>query len=417
MVFALEREWMQKLMFHWMTNERLHFRFDETAVSGGAHHQKFAVIDRAVAFVGGMDLCEARWDDRSHCAQNPHRLSHGEPVKPYHDVQAFLTGCEVTDALRELFVDRWDRTEGVPLQLAECPPPNGAAYRAAGALPLAAGELALSRTDPRGKDATVQEVQQLFIDAIAAAEQLIFIETQYFSARSIRDALVRRMQRQGGPRLEIVLIVNQKAEALKEEIAVGLRQTKNIEDLRRIAAETGHALGVYYSLCDGEGTEREATYIHSKLLGVDDRFLSVGSANLTNRSMAVDTELHASWEAVDPEGAGEELVRRIRAIRTDLLREHAGLSETERERLELPRGLVAALDRLAALPDGRLRPVPPPTENQKMALKSIDPEQLPFDPTKPSYDTSAEFAEEQHAVSSIFKRGIAGLFAHLNPSK
>jgi phosphatidylserine/phosphatidylglycerophosphate/cardiolipin synthase-like enzyme len=415
LVFALEREWMQKLMFHWMTNERLHFRFDETPVAGGAHHQKFAVIDRSVAFLGGIDLCEARWDARDHREHNPHRTSHGKPVKPYHDIQAFCAGCEVTDALRELFVDRWARSEGPPLKLVECETKSGAAYLPEGALPLGGGELSFSRTDPRGEADTVQEVQKLFTDAIALAEQLIYIETQYFSARSIREALVARIQMADRPRLEIVLIVNRKAEALKEEIAVGLRQTKNVEQLRRVAEESGHALGVYYSLCDGDDPGRQATYIHSKLVCVDDRFLSVGSANLTNRSMAVDTELHVSWETVEPSTAGTELVRSIRTIRADLLREHAGLSE--RDLFHDPTGLVARLDQLAALPNGRLRTVPPPTEDEQTLLETIDPEVLPFDPVKPRYETSAELTDEQNAASSLFARGIAALFDRLNSSK
>ena len=62
-VLALEREWMQRLYFHWATNERLRFRFDASHASGASHHQKFAVIDGEVSFLGGIDLCEARWDD------------------------------------------------------------------------------------------------------------------------------------------------------------------------------------------------------------------------------------------------------------------------------------------------------------------------------------------------------------------
>jgi phospholipase D1/2 len=417
MVFALEREWMQKIMFHWMTNERLQFRFDQPAVTGGAHHQKFAIIDRRVAFVGGIDLCEARWDDRDHRADNPQRTSHGEPVKPYHDVQAFCAGGEVTDALRELFVDRWARSEGPPLQLAACETSACAEYQPAGALSIGGGELALSRTDPRGEGETVQEVQQLFTDAIAAAEQLIYIETQYFSARSIFEALVARMQMADRPRLAVVLLVNKKAEALKEEIAVGLRQTKNVEQLRRVAQETGHALGVYYSLCCGDDPGRPATYIHSKLVCVDDRFLSVGSANLTNRSMAVDTELHASWETDEPSGTGTELARSIRAIRTDLLREHAGVGEQERNQFEDASGLVERLDQLAAQPNGRLRTVPTPTEDEQALLETIDPELLPFDPAKPSYGMSAELTEEQKATSASFVRGIAALFERVSRSK
>ena len=114
------------------------------------------------------------------------------------------------------------------------------------------------------------------------------------------------MRARGRSRLDIVLVVNKRAEAMKEEIAVGLRQAQNLERLRQVAAETGHALGAYYSLAAGvvkngrHGKARGkevATYIHSKVNIVDDRFISIGSANLTNRSLDLDTELNATWEA------------------------------------------------------------------------------------------------------------------------
>lgn len=31
-----------------------------------AHHEKIVVVDQTVAFVGGLDLCYGRWDDRHH---------------------------------------------------------------------------------------------------------------------------------------------------------------------------------------------------------------------------------------------------------------------------------------------------------------------------------------------------------------
>ena len=62
--------------------------------------------------------------------------------------------------------------------------------------------------------------------------------------------------------------------------------------LREVASETGCALGCYFILCDGAHETFRATYIHSKLMIVDDEFLTIGSANLTNRSMGLDSELH-----------------------------------------------------------------------------------------------------------------------------
>ena len=56
---------MQELLFNWSTDERLTFRFDSSHVDQGSHHQKFAVIDGQLAFLGGLDLCDHRWDDRA----------------------------------------------------------------------------------------------------------------------------------------------------------------------------------------------------------------------------------------------------------------------------------------------------------------------------------------------------------------
>ena len=82
LVLAGEREWLQRIFFHWLTHERFHFHVDDSPIVGGSHHQKFVVIDGHLAFLGGMDICEARWDDRRHLAENPVRLARGWPQKP-----------------------------------------------------------------------------------------------------------------------------------------------------------------------------------------------------------------------------------------------------------------------------------------------------------------------------------------------
>jgi phospholipase D1/2 len=413
-VFSLEREWMQTLYFEYATNERLHFRFDNTQAAQGAHHQKFVVIDRTVSFVGGIDLCEARWDDRRHLAVNPLRLSHGAPVKPYHDVQAYLVGCNPADTLRELFVDRWARTEGAPLTLQPCNEDETRAYRPPpGALPLGSTPVAFSRTDARGPQHTVREVEHLLTEAIGAADQLIYVETQYFSSRAICDAFVSRMEASSRPRLEIVVILNPKPEAMKEELAIGLRQAKILTRLARAAADTGHHLGVYSTLCEGTEPDRPSTYIHAKLLSIDDRFLTVGSANLTNRSMGVDTELHASWEASGASSSARELREHIRNLRVSLLLEHTGLAEGSPDAhaadLGNPAGLVARLDALSTAPGARLTQHTPASPGERWVMKVIDPEALPFDPADPEYSDDSDGAEEEQHSRSTFTSGLVAL--------
>jgi hypothetical protein len=376
---ALVRQWFQSVYFDWMTNPRFRFLFDDCPVPGGSHHQKFVVVDGIHAFVGGMDVCESRWDDRRHRGENPVRVARGLAQKPYHDVQAYLAGREATGALVDHFWERWGCAGGGDRP--SLPSGSRPAIRPRGLLPFGAARVALSRTQPSADGEGVREVESLFVDAIAAARRLIYVETQYFSSQRVRDALIERMARADLPRLEIVVLVNERAEALKEEVAVGLRQAQNLEFLRDAAAASGHHLGLYYTVCDCPTETFRNTYLHSKLLAVDDRFLTVGSANLTNRSMGIDSELHVSWEAVGDDRVVRRIARAIRRVRVSLLAEHGGLSgRTIVRSLARIEGLIGRLDSLAAVAGARLQRHGPPTAGQVVAMEAVDPESLPFDP-------------------------------------
>lgn len=389
LVFAAEREWMQKLVFQWMTHKNILFMYDDSHVGNGSHHQKLAIIDDDLVFLGGLDLCDHRWDDDSHHNVNPLRVSRGQPHKPFHDIQACVRSRQVAASLIELFHDRWMRAGGEPLAFLQkgFTDSTQPAHEIEEALPIATPEITLHRTDPHGSPdgrSMCHEIRNLYAAAFDAAERLIYIETQYFSSHAIAEALERRLRAKDRGALEVVLILNMKAETLKEQAAVGLAQTKEIARIRRAAAETQHHVGIYYTLphCQPGEQPTQATYIHSKLMIVDDCFLTVGSANLTNRSMSVDTELNISAQA---DSAHSELGRSIALSRATLLSEHTGGPP-----IDLIDGLVEHLDGLAdAAARGepgcpyRLRHHPSPTDSERTALAIIDPQALPFDPDAP----------------------------------
>lgn len=50
-----------------------------------AHHEKFIVIDYALAFIGGLDLCFGRWDDRQHPLSDVHPAGVSNEVFPGQD--------------------------------------------------------------------------------------------------------------------------------------------------------------------------------------------------------------------------------------------------------------------------------------------------------------------------------------------
>lgn len=69
-------------------------------------------------------------------------------------------------------------------------------------------------------------------------------------------------------------------------------------------------------------------YIHSKLLLVDDCLMSLGSANLNQRSMAVDSEINVCTDSIPH---NRELRRRVWSMQTDNLYDGGGGTPTNRE--------------------------------------------------------------------------------------
>jgi phospholipase D1/2 len=407
-IYGFDREWFQKWYFNWTTNERLQFCFDSCHCMGASHHQKFAVIDGALAFLGGLDLCSSRWDDREHCFDNPKRInSDRNTYGPFHDIQSYHTG-PVAQKVTELFQERWRLVCGGELELAGAS--KAPAVDFAGRFPIASDRVAISRTQTKtddGKQESVQEIRQLFLDAIDSAESLIYIENQYFSSNAIFAALSKRMKAKGRPRLQVILVLAKDASAFVEKVAIGILQAKIVRLLKQVAAETGHSVGVYYTACEGDRGEEVPTYIHSKLFLVDDRFLSVGSANMNNRSMELDTEINVTWEATRNQGG---LIESIKRIRGELLAEHSGVKNPDMGRLARVEGLVDYLESLTENGSCRLRRHPALDENpaEYELLASIFPEGFPFDTDEP---TPEQIVYESISDDSdgFFAKGIISL--------
>ncbi len=374
-VFTLEREPLQHLRFHVLGHGRIHYRIDNVHPFGASHHQKLVVIDRSIAFLGSMDLCNSRWDDRAHEAKNPLRGSWLRTHGPYHEVQAYVTG-DAVDVLRGLFARRWQLATGDALPEPELPRRE---LRIRPSFEVTAPRVGLARTVPRMKDPAVDPVQELFqlhLRAIATARRCIYLETQYFSCNELGDALERRMT-DGGPPLEIVIVLPEKSAGLKERISIGIYQQRILARLGETAGRTGHRLGVYYSAAPGEDGD-VPVFIHSKVLAVDDRFLLVSSANAANRSMGFDTELGIAWEAPAPTAS-------LRDARIDLLAEQCGLPPAGAgELLAQPAGLVTRLDALARARRHRLR-IHRRNADEKAGpiLSWLFPDSTPFDPDNP----------------------------------
>jgi phospholipase D1/2 len=399
-VYALEREWLQKLRFDFQSHARVHFEFLNHPEPGGCHHQKLVIVDGRVAFLGGLDLCDARWDTRQHRKGDPARFDvRDKPYKPFHDIQVLLDG-PVVATLEQLFLEGWRLATGSELsgvhnsQSAEPAPAleSDPAFEQLVAeldLPLRARQVGVSRTDWTVEGTIVSEIQQLFERAILAAERFIYIETQYFTSKALAEVLYYRIADTTRPKLQIVLVMPDGADSPKEDFVLGNRQRRVRRFLADAALHFGHD---FQLLMSSESTAEEpcpATFIHSKLMIVDDEFLTIGSANFTNRSMRIDREINVAWQtALEEPAVAEQLKRDIRALRVSLLAEHSGAIDAEL--FADMAGLVARMDRVAG---SKLRSQPLP------AAEADDPLLIAiFDPSGPiewaSIDQSLEDALE-----------------------
>ena len=355
LIFSLEREVLQKIVFDISSCDRLQFKTDGTVPWGGSHHQKVAIIDGQVAFMGSADICQDRWDTSAHVSHDPLRVSRKDvPHKPYHEVQAVFGG-ETARLFVELFAERWEHATGTKLDTEQLVSHENddLLERIPVTLPMPTAPVGFSRTVPAGEGRDhVHEIRDLYVRAIQRAEHMIYIETQYVTSKCVRDALVSRMKDTARPKLDIVLVLPQKPEKLKEEVFIGGTQADVVSEIVAAARETGHALGIYdVAIPNGNGTDA-FVYIHAKLMIVDDVFFTMGSANLANRSMTVDSEINATWVA---QAGDHELHAAIRRARVRLLLEHLGDVPDGVRVAAGRRGLVARLDRVARKGKGRLR--------------------------------------------------------------
>ena len=315
-LYALERDPFSRVRLGWNTPAHVRFAFDDCHPIGGSHHQKIVVVDDRLAFCGGIDLTGHRWDTSAHRPEEPARTSPlgGDQYGPYHEVQAMMTG-PIAAALGVLARDRWrvfgeEAMPPVQPATADLWPRNLAPD-------LTDVDVAIARTIPASETRTaVLECEQLFLDSIARAQRGIYIESQYFTNDRLCDALARRLREPNGP--EVLIVSPKSCDGWLEHNTMGAFRDSVFR--RLIAADTHHRLRLVYPTAS---RERDVpTFVHSKVMVVDDELVRIGSANVSRRSMRVDTECDVAVDA-----RGDARIRAgIRRIRDRLLGEHLALS-------------------------------------------------------------------------------------------
>jgi phosphatidylserine/phosphatidylglycerophosphate/cardiolipin synthase-like enzyme len=317
-------------LIRWWRHPQIDFKLDSAHPLGCSHHQKIVVIDDRFAVCGGIDMAGDRWDTRDHIEDDPRRRRPtGRLYGPWHDCTMMMEG-EIARVLGDYGRTRWEQAGGKPL--APCLPQEESAWPEMLRAEFRDVEIGIARTRSQYNNiGEVREVEALFAEQIARARKFIYAESQYFASRRIAEAIALRMEEPDPP--EVVLINPLTAEGWLEQTAMDGARIR----LMRSIEEKDHARR--FSVFCPFNAAGTPIYVHSKLMIVDDEILRIGSSNMNNRSLGLDSECDVFIDSARPGNEPGSLA--IRRLRISLLSEHCGISGADVEALIDSHGSMA----------------------------------------------------------------------------
>ncbi len=373
MIYAAEREWRLFSEAFRDPHPRLHLHYDDRLPMNASHHQKVIVIDDALAFAGGFDLSTWRWDSAEHRLHDERRIDpKGHAYQPYHDLQLAITG-PAAKALGDLCAERWQRATGRDLPRRDTPVET--APWIPGLAPfLESADVGIARTYAAYEPwPEVREIERLHLDLIATARDYLYFENQYFSSRRLTEALAERLREPDGP--EVIIVLTREAGWL-EEGTMGLLRNRLFEQLTK--ADQHRRLRLCFPrVANDAGDDSSQVYVHAKIVIADDRYFKIGSSNLSNRSMRVDSEVDLVIERPESDPA-------IRERLIELLAIHFGTSpDRVADRFASGDSPATVIDSLMTETGHSLRPYPhgcdSSVERQLADTQLLDPDE-PLDP-------------------------------------
>jgi phosphatidylserine/phosphatidylglycerophosphate/cardiolipin synthase-like enzyme len=232
------------------------------------HHEKVAVIDGEVAFVGGIDLTTYA-GDRLDSSEHPARGSIG-----WHDAAVSIRGPAVADVAAH-FSLRWAEVTGEVLPAV--PPPS----------PAGAVELQVVRTVPERIYDRLPlgefSILESYLRGLGAARRLIYLENQFLWSPEIVSVLVEKLRRPPDDRFRLVVLLPAKPNNGSDDTRGQLGLLVQADG----GAGRFLACTLYQS---GDGPK--PVYVHAKIGIVDDAWVTLGSANLNEHSLFNDTEMN-----------------------------------------------------------------------------------------------------------------------------
>jgi phosphatidylserine/phosphatidylglycerophosphate/cardiolipin synthase-like enzyme len=268
-IFRPSRRDMRKVLAGFSEGGAIRCALDRRERPMHCHHDKTIVIDDEIAFVGGIDITDFG-GNRLDSSDHPPRDGIG-----WHDAAARIKGPAVHDVGAH-FRLRWKATTGEMLSPARVPEPAGAV------------EAQVVRTIPDGmyKDLPRGDFRILesYLRALRSAQRLIYLENQFLWSPEILAVLREKLLHPPSDGFRLLILLPAKANS-------GADDTRGMLGSLVDADNDGGRL-LACTLISPDGSTGKPVYVHAKIGIVDDRWLTIGSANLNEHSLFNDSEVN-----------------------------------------------------------------------------------------------------------------------------
>lgn len=205
-------------------------------------HRKIVIVDGKVAYVGGINVAD-------------YYLTGLEGIGKWRDIHARLEGAAVAK-LQDIFLSMWNRETGQQI--------GGEGYYPASEQ---VGEAEVAVVD-RWPSRTPKSMRRAYANALNSAKDSVMLVSPYFIPTSIVNRAIKKAI-DDGVKVDIMLTAKGDIPMVPDGVwRIGYKLMKR---------------GANVYMYDGG-------FNHSKVMCVDGKYMTVGSANLNSRSMRYDYE-------------------------------------------------------------------------------------------------------------------------------
>jgi phosphatidylserine/phosphatidylglycerophosphate/cardiolipin synthase-like enzyme len=287
---------------------QISIRLDSKApTSTSGFHEKITIIDNQIGFCGGQDFSKDKWDTSNHDFDNPLRDIGGDP---WHDVHAMVKGPIVWDLIYH-FNQRWVYSIWKDIrQVKKIVNANSIGSYLSSSFPYSQ-TAALSSTNDGDVEITAlrtwkrmdekndsniddsNTIHSWYDSMFKRAKDSIYIEDQFpFQDKAITQVLVNRLREEE----DLKVIIVGPMEPNLPGFIFSIIAKESINDINHNLAslrKAGKNRVRTYSLISQHNRlkeRRKQIYVHSKLMIVDDKWITIGSANTDRDGFRDSTE-------------------------------------------------------------------------------------------------------------------------------